>query len=134
MKATTYRRPSHSSGMPLWKQGLAFCLGLLSLPFGFSLHERFGGLIAAFGMGLFYLIAQFLLLRGTPHAFLDMASVVILNCPLLCGFFLSGDLSLMLVLVVTLACSYVGAIMASIASMWSDPRKSHACRSKAPWS
>ena len=106
--------------MPLWKQGLAFCLGVLSLFLGFSLHRAFGGLAAVLGMGGFYLIAHFLLLRGNRHAFRDLASLVILNCPLVCVFFVSGDLELMLLLMVTAACSYAGAMLASIAAMWAE--------------
>ncbi len=106
--------------MPLWKQGLAFCLGLLSLFLGFSLHEAFGGLAAVLGMGGFCLITQFLLLRGNRYAFLDLASVVILNCPLVCVFFVAGDLELMLLLIVTLGCSYAGAVLASIVAIWAE--------------
>jgi hypothetical protein len=134
MNVTTHNESGASSSMPLWKQGLAFCLGLLSLFLGFSLYEAFGGLAALLGLGLFYLIAQFLLLRGNRHAFLDMASVVILNCPLVCVFFVAGDLELMLLLMVTVACSYAGAMLASIAAIWVEHSESHrpAARHRLP--
>jgi hypothetical protein len=120
MNVTTHNQPEASSSMPLWKQGLAFCLGLLSLFLGFCLYEAFGGLAAVLAIGGFCLIAQFLLMRGNRYAFLDLASVVILNCPLVCVFFIAGDLELMLLLMVTVGCSYVGAMLASIAAMWAE--------------
>jgi hypothetical protein len=122
MNVTTHHQSFPASSMPLWKQGLAFCLGLLTLFVGFSLHKAFGGLVAVLGMGFFYLIALFLLLRGNPHAFLDVASVVILNSPLVCVFFVAGDLELMLLLMVTVASSYAGAVLASIAALWAEER------------
>lgn len=124
MNATPHGKSAASSSMPLWKQGFAFCLGVLSLFLGFWLHKAFGGLTAVLGMGLFYLIAQFLLLRGNRHAFLGLASLVILNSPLVCVSIVAGGLELMRLLAVTAAFSYAGAILASAMAMWAEESRS----------
>lgn len=107
--------------MPLWKQALAFCFGLASLFLGFNLFAVFGGMGALLGMGFYYLVVAFLLLRGNREAFLDLASVVILNTPMTCVFFVAGGTELLLSLLVTVASSYGGAVLASFTAAPAQP-------------
>ena len=110
--------PSEASKPPpMWKQFLAFCLGLLSVFLGFYLGETFGGPAACLGMGAYFLIAQFLLSRGNAHAFLECGQLVAaMNCSLIGVFFVAGGVQLLLLLVITLASSFSGVVLATVAA------------------
>ena len=110
--------------MPLWKQFLAFGLGLIALFVGAFLEDAMGRLAAVIGMGAYFLSAQFLLSRGHPFAVLDdRSSIVVLNTPVVCLFFVAGGLGLLLLVIVTAACSSAGAMLASIVVQMSAERR-----------
>ena len=113
--------------MPLWKQSLAFGLGMIALFVGAFLEDRTGRLAALVGTGAYFLIAQFLLSRGNPFALLDEgSSIVVLNTPVVCVLFVAGGWEILLLAMVAVACSYAGAMLASIvAAMSAEHRERH---------
>ena len=66
------------------KKIIAFILGLISFFLMFALGEGFGINVAFFGIGIYYLISQYFLSRGNPHAlFKDWSIILSLNATLI---------------------------------------------------
>jgi hypothetical protein len=102
MNATVHNRPAQAAHS-------AFVLGLVALLPAVLLEETPGPLAALLGTGTYFLVAQFFLSRGNPHAFLDdAASIAALASPLACVFFVVGEFDVFLLLIVAVASSYGG--------------------------
>jgi hypothetical protein len=121
-----------------WKLVVAFFLGVLSFPLLFLLAEGVGGLlpeqwkgsfihVAIFvvGMGGYFLISQYLLSRRNPQAVRkDWPIIIAMNFTPLCMTIVTllvepnkgNALQMLLVTILTVACSYAGAALAARAA------------------
>jgi hypothetical protein len=121
-----------------WKVVLAFFLGVLSVALLFGLAEGVGDLlperwkgsfihvvIFVIGMGGYFLVSQYLLSRGNPQAVRkDWPIIIAMNFTPLCVTIITlvvepnkgSALQMLLVAILTMACSYAGAAVAARAA------------------
>jgi hypothetical protein len=112
---------THNATLPR-KVVVAFFLGLLSFLLIFLLGEVFGDYALFIGMGVYFLVAQYLLSRGNPQAIRkDWPLITAMNFTPLCATIIAlavepnkgNALEMLLVTILTLACSYTGAALAA---------------------
>jgi hypothetical protein len=101
---------------------VAFLLGVLSFFLIFLLGEIFGDYALFIGMGAYFLISQYMLSRGNPQAVrMDWPLIIAMNFTPLCMTIITlavepnkgNALEMLLVTILTLACSYAGAALAA---------------------
>jgi hypothetical protein len=101
---------------------VAFLLGALSFFLIFFLGEIFGDYALFIGMGAYFLISQYILSRGNPQAVRkDWPLIIAMNLTPLCMTIITlavepnkgNALEMLLVTILTLACSYAGAALAA---------------------
>ena len=111
-----------------FKVPLAFILGVLSFLLMFVVGSalegalgKYGEYALAIGIGACFLISQYFLSRGNPQALRKVwPSIIAMNCTPLCAAILclvfetkGAGLAMLLVTMLTVACSYAGAAMAA---------------------
>jgi hypothetical protein len=101
---------------------VAFFLGVLSFFLIFFLGEVLGEYALFIGLGAYFLISQYLLSRGKPQAVRkDWPLIIAMNFTPLCMTIIvlavepnkRNALAMLLVTIISLACSYAGAVLAA---------------------
>ena len=101
------------------KKIIAFILGLISFFLMFALGEGFAMNVAFFGIGIYYLISQYILSRGNPNAlFKDWSIILSLNATLIVTavlvlLFEPNAKMQSIVVVISISASVIGAGLAA---------------------